>query len=169
MRVYITPVPSCLHSLAVLSLQPRLSFQSHSMKTNTGSALIGVLSLALSVQAAPKAKPDVDTRYPYTGPAVPVGDWVDPTVNGNGKGFPRLVEPPAVKPSSNKPKNNVNVISLSYIPGGVNIHYQTPFGLGVTPQIHYGTKKSNLKLRATGSTKTYVSPSLYNFVIWGRH
>ncbi len=75
---------------------------------------LGFLLLALSASAAPtKHKRDVDTRFPYTGPTVPVGDWVDPTVNGNGKGYPRLVEPPAVQPGSDKPSNNVNVISLS--------------------------------------------------------
>ncbi|PNP74690.1 hypothetical protein FNYG_12026 [Fusarium nygamai] len=101
------------------------------------------------------SKPVVDEKYPYKGPAVPVGDWVDPTVNGNGKGFPRLVEPPAVKPGSSNPSNNVNVISTSYTPGGINIHYQTPFGLGAAPVVHWGTSKSELKNKATGSTTTY--------------
>jgi len=57
--------------------------------------------LAVAPSAAIPTKPgkrDVDTRFPYTGPAVPIGDWVDATVNGNGKGFIRLVEPPAVAP-----------------------------------------------------------------------
>jgi hypothetical protein len=58
-----------------------------------------LLALTYTANAAPPpAKRDVDTRYPYTGPAIPAGDWVDPTVNGNGKGFPRLVEPLAVQP-----------------------------------------------------------------------
>jgi acid phosphatase len=58
--------------------------------------LLGVV--ATTIKAAPQQeKRDVYTNYPYTGPAVPVGDWVDPTINGNGKGFPRLVEPAAVK------------------------------------------------------------------------
>ncbi|KAF2764997.1 Metallo-dependent phosphatase [Teratosphaeria nubilosa] len=77
---------------------------------------------------------DVDTRFPYTGPKVPVSDWVDQTVNGNGKGFPRLVEPPAVKPASSQPSSNVNVLSLSYIPNGINIHYQTPFEMLTWPR-----------------------------------
>jgi len=98
------------------------------MKASTTSALVGVLTLAASVQGHPalQLKPRVvDTRFPYTGPAVPIGDWVDQTINGNGKGFPRLHEPPAVTPATVNPTNNVNVISLSFIPSGINIHYQT--------------------------------------------
>jgi hypothetical protein len=122
------------------------------MKSTVGWAL----SLAAFAWAAPSLqKRDVDTRYPYTGPAVPVGDWIDPTVNGNGKGFPRLVEAPAVKPAKQNPTNNVNVISLSYIPNGVNIHYQTPFGLGEAPSVRYGTNKQNLCQTSTGKTRTY--------------
>jgi len=53
------------------------------MKTTaTHSALLGALLAAFPVDAAvpgpvPKNKlvRDVDTRFPYTGPAVPVGDW----------------------------------------------------------------------------------------------
>jgi hypothetical protein len=97
---------------------------------------------------------DVDTRFPYTGPTIPVGDFVDPTVNGNGKGFPRLVEAPAVTPGSN-PTNNVNVISLSYVPGGVNIHYQTPFGLGAAPIVKWGASPSKLSFTAAGTSTTY--------------
>ena len=112
--------------------------------------------LALSASAAPtKHKRDVDTRFPYNGPVVPVGDWVDPTINGNGKGFPRLVEPPAVQPASDKPSNNVNVISLSYLPDGVNIHYQTPFGLDGAPTVQWGTSSKDLDNTATGQTSTY--------------
>jgi len=96
------------------------------MKAGTTSALVGALTLAASVQAHPQLKPRVvDTRFPYTGPAVPIGDWVDQTVNGNGKGFPRLHEAPAVTPATSNPTNNVNVISLSFMPSGVNVHYQT--------------------------------------------
>lgn len=117
------------------------------MKATTASVL-------LALTAAVNARPTVDTEYPYKGPAVPVGDWVDPSVNGNGKGFPRLVEPPAVKPSSANPTNNVNVISLSYLPRGVNIHYQTPFGLGRAPEIKWGKHPNKLDKRATGSSHT---------------
>ncbi|TVY73422.1 Acid phosphatase [Lachnellula suecica] len=102
-----------------------------------------------------KASPVSDERYPYTGPAIPIGDWVDPTANGNGKGFPRLVEPPAVKPAKKKPSNNINVISLAYIPGGINIHYQTPFGLGVAPSVKWGTSRADLDYHTTGYTHTY--------------
>ncbi|RHZ58046.1 hypothetical protein CDV55_104604 [Aspergillus turcosus] len=120
------------------------------MKTSTASALL----VALTATAA-QARPVVDERYPYTGPAVPVGDWVDPTVNGNGKGFPRLVEPPAVKPATANPRNNVNVISLSYLPDGMHIHYQTPFGLGVTPSVKWGKNPKHLNQVAHGYTHTY--------------
>lgn len=126
-------------------------------------AVVGVaLGSALLAHAVPTKEfeaRDVDTRFPYTGPAVPIGDWVDPTVNGNGKGFPRLVEPPAVKPANSTPSNNVNVISLSYAgAGGVNIHYQTPFGLGVAPSVQWGVHKGNLSSTATGATDTYRRP-----------
>lgn len=97
----------------------------------------------------------VDTRYPYTGPNVPIGDWVDPTINGDGKGFPRIVEPPAVKPSSSNPTNNINVISLSYLPNGMNIHYQTPFGLGTSPAVAWGTDSNHLDRMASGKTHSY--------------
>lgn len=82
-------------------------------------------------------------------------DWVDPTINGNGKGFPRLVEPPAVKPAKRNPTNNINVISLSYVPNGVNIHYQTPFGIGTAPTIHWGAQPWDLCETTTGQTTTY--------------
>lgn len=49
------------------------------MKGALSIALAGAVLAGLPVNAAPK-KRDVDTLYPYTGPAVPVGDWVDPTV-----------------------------------------------------------------------------------------
>ncbi|KKK21526.1 hypothetical protein P175DRAFT_0478312 [Aspergillus ochraceoroseus IBT 24754] len=120
------------------------------MKAPTTAALL----VALTATAA-QARPVVDDRYPYTGPAVPVGDWVDPTVNGNGKGFPRLVEPPAVKPKSANPSNNVNVISVSYLPRGMNIHYQTPFGLGEAPSVRWGKNPHHLDKVAYGSTHTY--------------
>ena len=114
-------------------------------------AVAGVASLAAAV---PPGKRDVYTNYPYTGPKIPVGDWVNPTVNGNGKGFPRLVEAPAVKPSSSKPSNNINVVSVSFIPNGVNIHFQTPFGLISDPCVHWGKSESVLSSVTTGSTNT---------------
>jgi hypothetical protein len=120
------------------------------MKVTTAPVLLRTLSAICFVRAAPV----VDTMYPYTGPDVPVGDWVNPTVNGKGKGFPRLVEPPAVTPGSSNPTNNINVISLSYIPQGINIHYQTPFGLGVAPSVSWGTSAANLNQNASGSSHT---------------
>jgi len=48
--------------------------------------------------------PIILQNYPYTGPAVPIADWVDQSINGNGKGFIRLVEKPAVTPAKNKVK-----------------------------------------------------------------
>lgn len=121
------------------------------MKPTVHSA--AALVLALSARPA-SAAPTVDTAYPYTGPEVPVGDWVDATVNGNAKGFARLVEPPAVKPASANPSNNVNVISLSYLPRGINIHFQTPFGLGEAPSVHWGAEATKLNRKATGSSHT---------------
>jgi hypothetical protein len=120
------------------------------MKTTTVSAV--VLGAIISVHAAPT----VDETFPYTGPAVPIADWIDLTINGNGQGFPRLVEPPAVAPASSNPSNNINVIALSYIPQGINIHYQTPFGLGVAPSVQWGTSADSLSQLATGQTHTYV-------------
>lgn len=129
------------------------------MKTSSAVRLAGaaIIAAALPATAAPKGKQDardVDTRFPYEGPAVPVGDWVDPTVNGNGKGFPRLIEVPAVTPKSSKPTNNINVIQLSYVPNGINIRYQTPFGLGEAPSVHWGTSQSQLNKVATGKSAT---------------
>ena len=42
--------------------------------------------------------PDVDTTYPYVGPAIPNADPADDTLEGNGKGYPRLYSVPAVTP-----------------------------------------------------------------------
>ena len=122
------------------------------MKANSVSAL---LALSAIVGASP-TKRTVDTVYPYTGPAVPIGDWVDQTINGNGKAYPRLVEPPAVKPAFSKPTNNINVISLAYFPKGMNIHFQTPFGLGVPPSVSWGTSPKSLDKKATGISRTLV-------------
>ncbi|KAK5682662.1 hypothetical protein LTS10_005791 [Elasticomyces elasticus] len=127
------------------------------MKAAIGSAAL----CAILANAAP-TKPrdingrDVDTRFPYTGPDVPVGDWSDPDPNGSGKGgFIRLVEPPAVKPKSRKPTNNINVINTAYVPGGINVHFQTPFGLGKAPTVHWGPKHNDLCYTAHGTSSTY--------------
>ncbi|KAK2589432.1 hypothetical protein QQS21_012889, partial [Conoideocrella luteorostrata] len=121
------------------------------MKTYTVDAIVGLLSLAATTHGVPTS----DQSFPYNGPDVPIGDWVGNTVKGNGKGYPRLVEPPAVKPSSANPTNNVNVISLSYAGDGINIHYQTPFGLGVSPSVTWGTTANALTNTATGSSRSY--------------
>lgn len=130
------------------------------MRPQTSLALFSLLSpaaLAIPVgddDSSNLRKRWVDETYPYTGPAVPIADWVDPTVNGNGKGFPRLVEPPAVQPASKNPTNNINVIALSYVPGGVNIRYQTPFGLGEAPSVKWGQSRGDLYYTATGASIT---------------
>lgn len=120
------------------------------MRTTT-ALFISALAAGLSAHASPV----VDTTYPYTGPAIPIGDFVDYTVNGNGKGFPRLIEPPAVTPLSKKATNNINVISLAYVPNGMNIHFQTPFGIGHAPEVYWGTSWFDLFHKATGETRTY--------------
>lgn len=123
------------------------------MKNTVGTVLLGA-ALAAAAPPAP-ARRDVDTRFPYTGPAVPVGDWVDQTVKGNGKGFPRLVEAPAVQPRTKNPTNNINVVSLSYVPNGINIHFQTPFGLSGPPTIYWGPEENDMCTEATGRSNTY--------------
>jgi hypothetical protein len=112
----------------------------HGMKATTASALLGAFA-AFCIETAGSV-PTVDESYP--------------TINGNGKGFPRLVEPPAVVPSSRNPTNNINVIALSYVPQGINIHYQTPFGLGVTPSVSWGTSPTALDSKASGISHTCV-------------
>ena len=119
------------------------------MKATTTTA---VLALAAAVHI--NAIPVVDTTYPYTGPAIPIGDWIDNSVNGNGRGFPRLVEAPAVKPSYANPTNNINVISLSYLPKGIHVHFQTPFGFHGKPHLKWGTDANKLNRSAKGTTRT---------------
>jgi hypothetical protein len=146
------------------------------MKATIGSAALVGAILASAAPTKDVNARDVDTRFPYTGPDVPVGmsiafgncvtlanrsthhfpgDWVDQDPNGGHGGFVRLIEPPAVKPSSKKPTNNINVISTAFVPGGINIHYQTPFGLGCAPKVHYGTKHNKLHSTAHGASTTY--------------
>ncbi|KAJ5813604.1 Metallo-dependent phosphatase-like protein [Penicillium pulvis] len=123
------------------------------MKATTASIL---LALSAAANASPAVdRRTVDERFPYKGPAVPIGDWVDNTINGNGKGFTRLVEAPAVKPAHKNPTNNVNVISLAYIPDGMLIHYQTPFGLGRAPTVKWGTNPHHLTNIARGYSHSY--------------
>lgn len=119
-----------------------------------GVAVSVLALLALPSEAANIKGRDVDTMYPYMGPNVPVGDAADQTVNGNGKGWQRVVEAPAVAPASSNPTNNINVINTAYFPGGMNIHFQTPFGLASNPAVKWGKKAHALTNTATGSTKT---------------
>lgn len=130
---------------------------------NSAAALLGAVCAVSAAPAPPadlnigpiKEARDVDTLYPYNGPEIPVGDWVDPSVNGvEGSGFPRLVEPPAVAPASENPTNNINVISLSYIPNGVGVHFQTPFGLDEDPTIYWGEASTNLTCMTKGKSST---------------
>lgn len=44
---------------------------------------------------------------------------------------------------------------MAYIPEGMAIHYQTPFGIDGEPVVHYGTQKHHLTSKATGYTTTY--------------
>lgn len=123
------------------------------------TALFAVLSL-VSAAPAPIApapagveKRDVDTMYPYTGPAIPIGDLTDQTVLGNGKGYRRLRMPPAVTPAPGSTvTNNINVISTAYFPGGVNVHFQTPFGIGCDPTVNWGESPTKLNKKAKGFT-----------------
>ncbi|CAF3496644.1 unnamed protein product [Fusarium graminearum] len=129
--------------------------------------------LAALLAAPAQSAPTVEKTYPYRGPKIPIGDWADPTINGNGKGFARLVEHSAVKPASANPSNNINVVSLSYIPAkhehttvGINIHYQTSFGLGVPPSVQWRTGAFTLDNLATGSSTTYdCTPPCFLIII----
>lgn len=141
--------------IALASVSSLLAAMKHS-----AAALLGAV---YAVSAAPtdvtpgKSPRDVDTAYPYTGPEYPVGDWVDPSINGvPGKGLPRITEPPAVVPASKNATNNINVISLSYIPNGINIHFQTPFGLDEDPTIFWGESEKDLTCLARGKSVTWV-------------
>lgn len=116
--------------------------------------VIAFCLLATLASAAPaQDKRDVDTAYPYNGPEIPIGDLVDHSVKGNGTGYRRLREPPAVRPHG-EVTNNINVISTAFWPGGMNIHFQTPFGIGEDPRIFYGESKDKLKRVAKGTTHT---------------
>ncbi|KAF2774321.1 Metallo-dependent phosphatase [Teratosphaeria nubilosa] len=116
-------------------------------------ALCFITSIITTLAAPTDSKRDVDTRYPYTGPQIPVGDWVDSTVNGNGKGFIRLTEPPAVPPAP--PPNSINVISLAFIPDGMAIHFQNALGLDGPPTVHWGAQPDQLCHTTRGYSTTY--------------
>ena len=115
-------------------------------------AIIAAGVVVALAKIAVKAVPVVDDRFPYTGPAVPIADWVDQTINGNGKGFIRLVEAPAVTPGKEKPTNNINVISLAYVPNGMLVHFQTPFGIGGEPCVNWGKSANSLTTNTKGYT-----------------
>lgn len=122
------------------------------MRPPISPVIIPALFAAITI-----AVPVVDTEFPYTGPAVPISDTVNPSLTFNGSGLPRLTEPPAVRPPPGvNVTNNINVISMSYIPGGMNIHFQTPFGLGTDASVHWGTDPDKLSNIAKGQTKTCV-------------
>ncbi|KAJ7725426.1 Metallo-dependent phosphatase-like protein [Mycena maculata] len=121
------------------------------------AAFILLLFFAPSILAiAPPFRRDVDTTYPYMGPAIPIADPVDQTVNGDGTGYPRLWEAPAVEPTlGTLPTNNINVINLAYLDGGMNIHFQTPYGIGGQPCVKWGPERNDLSKSTCGSTATY--------------
>ena len=117
------------------------------------TGLVGLL-LASSALAAP-FYPHVDTQHPYTGPAIPNSDPGDQTLEGNGLGFPRLYQHPAVQPLPGATvTNNINVISLSYLPQGMTVHFQTSFGIDGEPCIWWGTVPDQLNNNTKGWTET---------------
>lgn len=121
----------------------------------TTTQKLSLLTTLLSLPAHSAPAPWVDTTYTYTGPAVPIADPVNPTLTYNGTGLPRLSEPPAVRPPpGSNPTNNINVIALSYIPGGMNVHFQTPFGLDGEACVNWGTDKNNLSTNTKGNTRS---------------
>lgn len=69
-------------------------------------------------------------------------------------GYLRLVEPPSVTPATENPSNNINVISLSYIPNSISIHFQTPFGLHEDPAVFWGETAKKLTCMAKGASST---------------
>ena len=116
-------------------------------------ALAGSATLLSTVLAAPATFPFVDTRFPYTGAQLPNSDPLDPTAAGNGKGFPRVYEPPAVSPPpGTKITNNINIINLAYVPGGMNIHFSTPYDIAGTACVDWGTSPDQLSTNTKGYT-----------------
>ena len=119
------------------------------------SAVLGLVLLKLAHAAPAPLTPYVDTAYPYTGPKVPVGDWVNQAIDNHGSGgYARITEPPAVLPSYPNPTNNINVISLAFTPGGMHVHFQTPFGIDGEPCVIWGTEIGNLNQTTKGWTRT---------------
>ena len=127
------------------------------MLLNNPSILLSVFGfLVCAASTTALRSRDVYENYPYKGPAIPIADWLDQTVNGNGKGFVRLNEPPAVWPANSNATNNINTVSLAFIPGGMNIHFSTPFGIGGSPIVNLGTSVAFLNNTAIGKTSTYA-------------
>lgn len=121
------------------------------------SLLLATAGQAAVVPREPLVAREVDTSFPYNGPEIPFGDPVNPTLDGSKGGYPRLWEPPAVTPPpGNTVTNNINVISSALFPGGINIHFQTPFGIGCDPVIEWGESKDKLKKKSKGKTTTWV-------------
>ena len=119
--------------------------------------VLGLACALLTCHAAPFSPYVESERYPYVGPEIPNADPGDQTINGNGVGYPRLWEAPAVYPApGSKPTNNINVIALSYLPTGMTIHFQTPFGIGDDPCIYWGASANNMHNKSTGWTERYV-------------
>jgi len=59
-----------------------------------------------------------------------------------------------VTPATANPTNNINVINMAFVPGGMNIHFQTTYGLGQAPKLVYGSTPSDLSMTATGASST---------------
>ena len=117
--------------------------------------LFGLLALMATTLAIPT--PDVDTLYPYKGPSIPNGDPVNQSPTDKSSGFPKLWERPAVQPlPGNQVTNNINVISTAYFPGGINIHFQTPFDIGGQACVNWGTDPNKLDTNTKGFTRWYV-------------
>lgn len=113
-----------------------------------------VLFGLLSSLAAAAPTPDVYPGYDYKGPAVPVGDPVNLSPTDNTKGYPRLYEKPAVRPLPGVTvTNNINVISTAFFPGGINIHFQTPFDIGGEACVNWGTDRNDLSTNTKGYTR----------------
>lgn len=133
----VSPTEHCSHRFQTISML---------------SQLIVFAVLARLVLGAPT--PDVDTTHPYTGPAVPVGDPVNQSPTDNTKGYARLYEKPAVRPAPGVTvTNNINVISSAFFPGGINIHFQTPFDIGGEACVNWGTDKNDLSTNTKGYTR----------------
>jgi hypothetical protein len=81
------------------------------MRIRTASPLTSLLAIVCAL-----AEPQhVDETNPYNGPAIPVCDLVDTTIEGDGTKLIRLVGALAVKLASANATNSINVIALAYV------------------------------------------------------